>query len=284
MRRKRKKIGKYWVIIAFLVFLIVLGLLYNIINDNRKLTIVESLIKDTGLFIQKSAYAPVKFVQQQINEYREKRKMYEEYKDMKEKVESVELLKAKNEELEYQLKEMQKILELNNVLSKDSFLNATVINRNIGVWYDTITIDKGSKNGVKVDMPVIVKEGLIGKVIKTSNFNSTVKLLTSEDINNKISVKIKNGDDYILGLLVNYDLKNKVFIVEGIDQNVEIEPNSLVTTTGLGDYFPSGIIVGRVSNVRTDNFDLAKIVEVKSNVDFDQLNFVTILKREVEQQ
>ena len=47
----------------------------------------------------------------------------------------------------------------------------------------------------------------------------------------------------------------------------------------MGDSFPSGIVVGKVKQVTTDNFDLAKTVEVTSSVDYDDLSFVTILKR-----
>ena len=77
-----------------------------------------------------------------------------------------------------------------------------------------------------------------------------------------------------------YDADKKVFIVEGIADNVEIEPGAIVTTTGLGSIYPSGILVGKVSGVTTDNFDLGKIIEVKSDVNFDNLSYVTILKRE----
>ena len=279
--RRRNRIKKQWIVLIFLAVVIGLGIIYNTVNDKRSLTKIEGLIKDTGLFVNKIVYSPIELVKKKIVENREKQEMYDKYQELKNKSNNYDLLEAKKEELEFQLKEMQKILNLNNTLNKESYLNATVINRNVGIWYDTITIDKGSKNGIKVDMPVIVNEGLIGKITNVSNFNSAVKLLTSDEITDKISVKIKNNNDYILGLLVNYDLSNKVFIVEGIDQNTDIKEGSVVTTTGLGDYFPSGIIVGKVKQVRTDNFDLAKIVEVKSDVDFNKINYVTVLKREV---
>lgn len=279
--RRRNRIKKQWIVLIFLAVVIGLGIIYNTVNDKRSLTKIEGLIKDTGLFVNKIVYSPIELVKKKIVENREKQEMYDKYQELKNKSNNYDLLEAKKEELEFQLKEMQKILNLNNTLNKESYLNATVINRNVGIWYDVITIDKGSKNGIKVDMPVIVNEGLIGKITKVSNFNSAVKLLTSDEITDKISVKIKNNNDYILGLLVNYDLSNKVFIVEGIDQNTDIKEGSVVTTTGLGDYFPSGIIVGKVKQVRTDNFDLAKIVEVKSDVDFNKINYVTVLKREV---
>ena len=55
----------------------------------------------------------------------------------------------------------------------------------------------------------------------------------------------------------------------------------MVMTTGLGSNFPAGIYIGKVVNITTDNFDLTKIVEVKSDVNFDDINYVTILKKEV---
>ena len=66
-------------------------------------------------------------------------------------------------------------------LSEYTYLNATVVNRNIGYWYNTITIDKGKYNGVEVDMVVVNNDGLIGKVVSTTTFTSDIKLLTTSD-------------------------------------------------------------------------------------------------------
>ena len=60
---------------------------------------------------------------------------------------------------------------------------------------------------------------------------------------------------------------------------MKIPKDSLVTTTGMGDIFPSGIVIGKVKKVRTDNFDLAKTVDVVGSADFDDLTYVTVLKR-----
>ena len=172
---------------------------------------------------------------------------------------------------------MKDLLNLNSTLVENSYLNASVINRNLDFFSNTLTIDKGENNGVEIGLAVVTGKGLIGRVINTSYFNSTVKLLTSDDINNKISVKIKNGDNYIYGILSGY--KDGYLIIEGIDTNKEIIKDSIVTTTGLGGIFPSGIYVGKVSSITKDNFDLSTTVLVKSDVDFDDINFVTILKR-----
>ena len=280
MFNKRNKIEKKYILLGVVIGIVVLLVIVSsIVNSKRELSPVEMAIKDTVLLVEKVAYAPIRFVKDKVDEITKLHNIYEEYQILENKIGETDSIKAKNLELADEVDKLSKMLELNQTLSKDSYLNATVINRNLGYWYNTVTIDKGSKNGVEVDMPVVVSEGLIGKVSKVTNFNSTVKLLTSDDINNKISVKINVDGKNVYGLLSGYDKESGNFIVEGIADNTEITKGSYVMTTGMGDIFPSGILVGKVANITTDNFDLAKTVEVKSDVNFDDIRYVTILKR-----
>ena len=279
MYEKKKINKKYIILIAVFVVAFVLGITNAIIMNKENLSPFEKSIKDATLAVSKIIYKPVEFFKNKIEEYQDKQDLYEKYQELEKKVKETDLIQSEKEELEREVENLKKTLELKHTLSESSYLNATVVNRNLGYWYNTITIDKGSYNGVEKDMPVIVSEGLIGKVTKVTNFNSTVKLITSDDVNNKTSVKIKVGEKFVYGLLSGYDQQKKTFIVEGISDNTEIPEGSLVTTTGMGDSFPSGIVVGKVKQVTTDNFDLAKTVEVTSSVDYDDLSFVTILKR-----
>ena len=282
MYRKNKLEKKYMILIVVVIVAIVLGMITNIVRTERELSPIEKSIKDTVLLANKVVYAPIKFVKDKITEYQEKQDLYEKYKKLEKKVKETELINVERLELKKEVEDMKKTLELNHVLGESSYLNATVVNRNLGYWYNTITIDKGEKNGVKKDMAVIVSEGLVGKVIKITAFNSTVKLLTSDDANNKISVKIQAGDQYVYGLLSGYNKKNRTFSIEGISTNMKIPKGSIVTTTGMGDIFPSGIMIGKVKSIKTDNFDLAKTVIVEGTVDYDDLNYVTVLKRKDE--
>ena len=280
MFNKRNKIEKKYILLGVVIGIVVLLVIVSsIVNSKRELSPVEMAIKDTVLLVEKVAYAPIRFVKDKVDEITKLHNIYEEYQILENKIGETDSIKAKNLELADEVDKLSKMLELNQTLSKDSYLNATVINRNLGYWYNTVTIDKGSKNGVEVDMPVVVSEGLIGKVSKVTNFNSTVKLLTSDDVNNKISVKISVDDKNVYGLLSGYNKETGNFIVEGIADNTEIKKDSFVMTTGMGAIFPSGILVGKVASITTDNFDLAKTVEVKSDVNFDDIRYVTILKR-----
>ena len=267
-----------YMIISIIVILVALIGLSSITGDNKNLNFFSKSVKDTGTFIVKIFSSPVKFVKDKLKESEDKKDIYKKYKKLQKKVEKTELYYAEIQELQKEVSELKSTLELNATLSEYTYVNATVINRNIGKWYNILNIDKGSKNGVKNGDAVIVNTGLIGKIIKVSNFSSTVKLLTTDEISNKISIKISNDNDYY-GLLAGYSKDNNVYEIEGITESDNIKEGDVVTTTGLTDYFPSGILIGRVLRVVRDEYDLNSIVEVTPSVNFDDISIVTVLNR-----
>lgn len=277
MRKKTKIERKYYIVIFFLVILAILGLLIYLVRDERKTSPVERILQDSILFVQKIVSTPIHFVTDKLSEAKEKNNIYQKYKELQARVEQVGSIEAKNKELESELQEMKNLLELNQILSENIPISASVITRNIDGWYQTITIDKGAKDGIEEGMVVVTGKGLAGKVIHTNQFSSTIKLLTSVDENHKISVKIEGNEGYIYGLLSGYE--NQVYRIEGIAENTEIKEGAPVVTTGLGNSYSSGILVGTVTQVKKDHFDLARTILVKPSVDFDEIRYVTVLKK-----
>ena len=277
-RRKNSKIK--FIILIIIIIAIMLALSSHVISDKKKLNFVEKTIKDSGVFIEKIAYVPVDFVKDKVNFLTEASKIYDKYKKLNKKVEKTDLYYAQIKELQKENAELKSQLELNATLSEYTYVNATVVSRNIGYWYNTLTIDKGKKNKVKLGDAVITSQGLIGKVSSISNFSSTVKLLTSDKILNKISIKIEHDDEYYYGLLIGYDVDLNVYKIEGIVESNKIQEGDLVTTTGLTDYFPSGLLIGKVSRVVMDEYDLNSIVQVTPSVDFKNISMVSVLNRE----
>lgn len=263
------------------ILIVVTIILFTLILSNKKtITKTENVIKDSILELTKLLNKPIDSIDNKLEEMKTKHKLYKKYQKMLKKYHKIDLMEAKYEESKKEIKELKKILNLNNTLSESEYLNATVITRNIGYFYNELTIDKGKKDQVNKNMAVITDDGLIGTITKVSNLNSVVKLITTSDTNNKISVKIKIDDDeYLYGLMVGYNEEEKCFIVEGISDNKKIPKGSIVTTTGLGSDIPSGILIGRVEKIKKDNFDLSRTLLIRSNVNFDNINYVTILKK-----
>lgn len=263
--------------------MIFFGIFSYTLKEDRKLNAVESLIKDAIVGVQKVVYAPFNYIFNLFSDFQELEKIKEENDILKTSIDRNSAIETENIELRRQIEALKEELNIDYVLTDYEYLNATVVSRNIGYWYNTLTIDKGSHNGIETDMVVVNSTGLIGKVVSTTNFTSEVRLITTSDTNNKISVSITNGENKLNGLINGYDYENKTLEVEGISNTEEVAIGDKVYTSGLGGVFPSGILIGTVESINTDEYDLAKIINVKPSADFDDINYVSILKRKSDQ-
>lgn len=257
---RKKKDKKKSIISLFIILIVLLALLSGslLITRNK-----NTFLKDGVILIEKIFMYPFTVLNKEKNETQ---------------TESYTIQKNVNESLEKEIQELKEELELNKTLTEYEPINATVLSRNKSYWFNTITIDKGSKSGIKNNMAVITKNGLIGKITKVSNYSSEVKLITSDDIKFKVSVSIKTNEDDNYAILNGYDKKTGLIKISGIDKTTNINVDDSVLTSGLGEMFPSGIYVGQVKEIKNDKYNLSKIVYIKTNQDFNDIHYVTVLK------
>lgn len=276
----KKKIEiKYFIVVIFITTIFFLSMMSFFVKKQKNMIFLDKLIKDGFHYLSYTIQYPIQKIDEALEKIKETKNLYERYESLKEEIEKTNFMTSRYNESLKVIQELESMLDLNATLMENEYLNATIISRNLGFWYDKVTIDKGSTSGIEENQAVITNDGLIGRVVSVSFYTSDIKLLTSSDINQKISVKIKSKEDYVYGLLTGYNNETKEFIVEGIAGNKQIDDGAEVTTTGLGDIFPSGILIGYVSGMTKDHFDLARTLTVKSNVDFDGVSYVTILRR-----
>ena len=257
---RKKKDKKKSIISLFIILIVLLALLSGslLITRNK-----NTFLKDGVILIEKIFMYPFTALNKEKNETQ---------------TESYTIQKNVNESVEKEIQELKEELELNKTLTEYEPINATVLSRNKSYWFNTITIDKGSKSGIKNNMAVITKNGLIGKITKVSNYSSEVKLITSDDVKFKVSVSIKTNEDDNYAILNGYDKKTGLIKISGIDKTTNINVDDSVLTSGLGEMFPSGIYVGQVKEIKNDKYNLSKIVYIKTNQDFNDIHYVTVLK------
>ncbi len=278
--RKKQSISKKYILILIIILIILLLIIFSFtLKEDRKLSKAESLLKDGLTYSEKIITYPFNYIKENIKEYKKLKDVNKNNNILETSIDRIDSIEAENIELRRQLETLKEELNINYTLSDYKYLNATVVSRNVGYWHNKITINKGTYNGVEKDMVVISSKGLIGKVIKTSTFTSDVRLITTSDTSNKISVHISNGDNNLYGLINSYDYNKNVLELEGISNTKDVNIGDYVYTSGLGGVFPTGILIGIVEEITTDSYDLAKIIKVKPSADFNDINYVSILKR-----
>lgn len=275
--RKNDSNFKYILLIILFFVAILLCITVYSIKNNRKLTFIESAIKDTTLYIGKIIYTPFGFIKEKVIDFKELIDIKDKYEDLKKEQDKTAYYKEEILTLKKELNELKKITGIDDILSLYTYKNATVISRNYDSWYNSLTINLGSKSGIELGDAVINNGVLIGTISHVSNFTSNVKLLSTDTLDNKISVELVVNDNSIYGLLTRYDNNESVYIIEGINENIEIPNDTIVKTSGLTDKYPKGIIIGYVIDNTKDSFDLTKILKVKPATNFNEINYVSII-------
>ena len=182
-------------------------------------------------------------------------------------------------ELQREIQELKEINGLSSTLTEFDSVTALVLNRNRMYWFNTITINLGSDAGIEEDMAVISGEGLIGRVQKVSKTTSEIKLITTNDINSKISVTIQSADDTIYGIMSGYDSQENLLEISSTNKDIENLEGSKVYTSGMGGIFPSGILIGEVFKIEEDKYDVSKTIKVTPASNFSNFRFVKVLIR-----
>ncbi len=258
---KKKKENKKRIIIGIsilLFFSLLLSFAWN-----RKTGKIETILKDISSGIEKIIIYPFTALSKNNNITQS---------------ESYIIQKNVNSSLEKEIRDLKETLELNKTITEYKPINATILSRNKSYWFNTLTIDKGKKSGIKKDMAVITKNGLIGKISKVYDNSSEVKLITSDDINFKVSIAIKTNETENYAILNGYDQETGLIKANGIDKTTVINKDDTVLTSGLGGMFPSGIYIGTVEKIESDKYNLSKTIYIKTPQNYNDIHYVTVLK------
>ncbi len=182
-------------------------------------------------------------------------------------------------ELKSEIKELKKQLNLNSTYTNYDLENATVVVRNKGYWLDNLIIDKGKKNNIKKNMAVITDNGLLGIISKVYRNSSEVRLITTNNNKNKITIYIETASGDFVGYIDKYDKDKKELIIKDIDKDSDIKKGDKVMTSGMNKVFPKGIYVGKVKDIQNDQNNLSKIIYVEIKQNLNKIHYVAVVKK-----
>lgn len=268
-------------LLLLLVSIIVLVALIGFsLRDRQELSWPEQFLKDTSGFFMNIFNKPVSGVTGLFENLSDLQNTYNENKILKKRLDEYVVLKTEVQDLKEENKNLREILKKEDDLREYKPYPATVIGRNPDRWHETVTINKGKLNGVEKDMAVITAKGLIGKVKTVTNFTASVQLLSSMDPTNRVSAYIQ-GDNKAFGLIEGYDQKRDQLLMKRIPYDKKIKKGSFVVTSGYGGVFPKGILIGKVVDVKVDQYGLNQTAYLEPTTDFYDISDVMVVKRSV---
>lgn len=177
----------------------------------------------------------------------------------------------------YELTRLQDLYKLDKDYSTYKKIAARVIGKDTGNYFNLFTIDKGSDDGIKVDMNVISGGGLVGIVSDVGRNYAKVRAIIDDE--SGVSASFANTSD---SAIVSGDLKKideGLINITGIDINAEVSAGDMVVTSQISDKFLPGILIGYVKSVSKDSTGLTKSGTLIPVVDFKHINEVLVIKQ-----
>jgi rod shape-determining protein MreC len=209
------------------------------------------------------------------------RSAQDENTQLKQQVEELKLQLASQEGLTSENERLKALLDLKQQ-SKYKVLTARIIGRDPSVWFDSSIINRGSFDGVKLNMPVVANGGLVGRVTAVSPLTSQVDLIT-RDKSGLGAVIGEIGTSTALGVVTGTS-KRDVLEMKYVSGSTDVQVGQAVFTTGQDGIYPPGIKVGDIVQIISGSATTPHQIFIQAAAKLGSMQEVGVLLYEPPQQ
>lgn len=194
-----------------------------------------------------------------------------------EKLIQLENIQSVSDEVKAENQQLLALLNEKETYPQFEYKYAKVIAKSIDDYSATYTLNKGEKDGIKTDMVVVASGGLAGKIVKTTE--STSILLAVIDSRCGVpALAEESRDTGVVKGISNAGTTAGSCNMSALPTNALIKPGDTVITSGMGDVFPKGIKIGKITEVSEGGTgQINTSARVTPSVDFDHLENVLII-------
>lgn len=258
-----KKI-RVWLVIVLLVFL--LGLVgLNNIGGGFSLSGANNLLRWN--------FGVGQTIKNYINFFQDQTKLIEENQKLRKVFVKNLILESELNSLRIENTALRSLTELEKPEHYD-LLHTEILGRDNSLGFAILILNKGQNHNVKTGNAVLSPDGiLVGKIIRSEKNISFLNLINTSE--SAIASIIQRGDDQISGIVEGeFNLTLKMNLIP-MDQDVQI--NDLVVTSGIEDFIPAGLPIGKIVQVSGQQDQFFQQASVESPVQFSLLKFLSIL-------
>jgi rod shape-determining protein MreC len=193
--------------------------------------------------------------------------------DYRDQVDQLQAEIVRMHELEVENQDLRNLLSLKERTGPSTLIPVSVIARDDTPYVQAITIDRGAGDGVRQDAIVVTHKGLVGRVERVNPTSAKVRLIN--DLNSSVGVRLQT-EARTTGVLRGQSQGNSM-VIAFIRQDDPVQQGDTVLTSGQGEVFPEGLVVGKVARVERKDADPFQAAVVDPAVAMDKLERLYVL-------
>lgn len=207
--------------------------------------------------------------------------------DIKTLQEENKALKAENEELsvtnnalqqeKHELTELRSLYQLDQTYADFPKTGCRIIAKENGSWYHSFAIDKGTADGLALDMNVLAGGGLVGRITYIGKHWARVQSIIDDNSNVSATVLSTQDNLIVSGNLTLYE-EGTISFSELSDPEGKVSVGDSVVTSNISDKYLPGILIGYISEIQTDPNNLTRSGKITPAVDFAKLDTVLVIQ------
>ena len=233
---------------------------------------------------QKGVSAVGTWLSDRSEELTQLKDVLKENQELKERIDELTIEVNSLQQDKYELANLRELYNLDNQYADYEKIGARVISKDSGNWFHSFVIDKGSDDGVEVDMNIIAGSGLVGRVTEVGK--NYAKVISIIDDKSNVSAMVLSTSDR---LIVSGDLEllNDGFIrfSQLIDDENKVKEGDKIVTSHISDKYLPGILIGYINKIDMDENNLTSSGLLVPAVDFSHMDEVLVIltkKQEIE--
>ena len=177
---------------------------------------------------------------------------------------------------QYELDNLRELYNLDQKYPSYEKVAANVIVKNSGNWFNTFTIDKGSNDGIEVDMNVMAGSGLVGIVTEVGSSWATVRSII-DDSSNVSAMTVSTQDNCVVEGDLELIDEGKLSFSQMYDQDNKVTVGERIVTSNISEKYVEGLFIGYVSDIQLDTNNLTKSGTITPAVDFEHIEEVLVI-------
>jgi rod shape-determining protein MreC len=257
---------------GFLFLGVILGHILLIsaqVNSRTGVPVLESVTFGIFSEVQRTLSGGVSGIRNTWGNYVGLRNVKRENEDLKRQLAAAQIAMQEQRALADRARGFQRLLELRDRVSMATAA-AEIIGAAASPDFRTLTIDKGTRDGLRPDMAVIAPDGVVGRLVVPSARSAKIQLLIDRNAAAGVLVERTRAQGVVVGS------GDDRLMMQYVSEASDLAVGDMVVTSGIDTIYPKGLVVGTIEMVEKNGPSFKRVV-VKPAVDFSRLEEVLVV-------